>query len=102
MIRRAVTSPIWNGLLSEKGTTRTVCAWAADANAGMTNHSRGLIRVEVRPDYDITDAMRRRTLLQAPLLAGMARAKPSGFKLSVRVEPLFPELPLAAQVEKVA
>ena len=46
--------------------------------------------------------MRRRTLLQAPLLAGMAQAKPNGFKLSVRVEPLFPNLPLAAQMAKVA
>src|SRR6266403_4631557 len=53
-------------------------------------------------DYDRTYAMRRRTLLQAPLLAGMAQAKPSGFKLSVRVEPLFPNLSLAAQLEKVA
>ena len=35
-------------------------------------------------------------------LAAMARAGRPGFKLSVRVEPLFPNLPLAAQMEKVA
>jgi hydroxypyruvate isomerase len=46
--------------------------------------------------------MRRRTLLQIPVMAGMTLAKPNGFKLSVRVEPLFPNLPLAAQMEKVA
>src|SRR5689334_15158705 len=45
--------------------------------------------------------MRRRTLLQTPFLAAMAGAKPAGFKLSVRVEPLFPKLTLEAQIEKV-
>src|SRR5690348_9398502 len=45
--------------------------------------------------------MRRRTLLQTPFLAGMAQSKPNGFKLSVRVEPLFPKLTLEAQMEKV-
>jgi hydroxypyruvate isomerase len=37
-----------------------------------------------------------------PFLAGLAQAKPPGFKLSVRVEPLFPNLPLMTQIEKVA
>jgi hydroxypyruvate isomerase len=45
--------------------------------------------------------MRRRTLLQTPFLAAMAQAKPPGFKLSVRVEPLFPKLNLEAQLERV-
>jgi len=46
--------------------------------------------------------MRRRTLLQFSALAGLAQARPAGFKLSVRVEPLFPNLPLPRQIEKVA
>src|SRR5262245_42718727 len=46
--------------------------------------------------------MRRRALLQLPLAAGLAQTRPAGFKLSVRVEPLFPNLALAAQIEKVA
>jgi hydroxypyruvate isomerase len=46
--------------------------------------------------------MRRRTLLQIPALAGMAQGKASGFKLSVRVEPLFPKMTLPQQMEKVA
>jgi hydroxypyruvate isomerase len=46
--------------------------------------------------------MRRRTLLQIPGLAGLAQGKGSGFKLSVRVEPLFPKMALAQQMEKVA
>ncbi|MEX2262949.1 MAG: TIM barrel protein [Bryobacteraceae bacterium] len=45
--------------------------------------------------------MRRRALLQMPVLA-LAQTRPSGFKLSVRVEPLFPKLSLAVQIEKVA
>ncbi len=44
--------------------------------------------------------MLRRTLLHVPLLA--AQTKSAGFKLSVRVEPLFPNLSLARQIEKVA
>jgi hydroxypyruvate isomerase len=46
----------------------------------------------------------RRTLLQLPALAalGHVRAAPSRFKLSVRVEPLFPGLSLPQQMEKVA
>jgi len=47
-------------------------------------------------------AMRRRTLLQFAALAGMARAKPAGLKLSVRVEALFPTLTLPQQMAKVA
>jgi hydroxypyruvate isomerase len=46
--------------------------------------------------------MRRRTLLQIPALAGLAQGKASGFKLSVRVEPLFPKMTLPQQMEKVA
>ncbi|MDP2998215.1 MAG: TIM barrel protein [Bryobacterales bacterium] len=46
--------------------------------------------------------MLRRDLLRlsAPLVLG--QRKPAGFKLSVRVEALFPGLPLDAQIEKVA
>lgn len=39
-------------------------------------------------------------LLPAPLLSG--QIKPLGFKLSVRVEPLFPGLPLEKQIQNVA
>jgi len=46
--------------------------------------------------------MRRRTLLQCAALAGMARPRPGGFKLSVRVEALFPSLTLPQQMAKVA
>jgi hydroxypyruvate isomerase len=46
--------------------------------------------------------MRRRTVLQVAALAGVARAEPSGFKLSVRVEALFPGLTLPQQMQKVA
>ena len=46
--------------------------------------------------------MRRRALLQLPVLASFAQRNTAGFKLSVRVEPLFPKLSLAAQMEKVA
>jgi hydroxypyruvate isomerase len=46
--------------------------------------------------------MRRRTLLRIPVLAGLAQVKPGGFKLSVRVEPLFPKMTLPQQMEKVA
>ena len=46
--------------------------------------------------------MRRRSFLQVPALAALAQASRAGFKLSVRVEPLFPRMPLAAQMEKVA
>lgn len=35
-------------------------------------------------------------------MAALAQGKPSGFKLSVRVEPMFPNLTLAEQMEKVA
>ena len=37
-----------------------------------------------------------------PFAAYLARAKRAGLKLSVRVEPLFPGMALAAQIEKVA
>jgi hydroxypyruvate isomerase len=45
--------------------------------------------------------MNRRALLQLPA-AALAQSRRSGFKLSVRVEPLFPKLSLTAQMEKVA
>jgi hydroxypyruvate isomerase len=45
--------------------------------------------------------MRRRTLLRFPMVAGLA-ARSSGFKLGVRVEPLFPNLSLPQQMGKVA
>ena len=40
-------------------------------------------------------------MLQMPVLAFAQAGRPA-FKLSVRVEPLFPKLPLAARIEKVA
>jgi len=46
--------------------------------------------------------MLRRDWLRAPGWLVLAQQRPPGFKLSVRVEPLFPHLPLAAQIEKVA
>jgi hydroxypyruvate isomerase len=48
--------------------------------------------------------MQRRTLLQIPILAGLAQtARPaSGFKLSVRVEALFRDMNLPQMMEKVA
>ena len=46
--------------------------------------------------------MNRRTLLKLPAFAALLEAKPSGFQLSVRVEPLFPGMPLPRQMEKVA
>lgn len=45
--------------------------------------------------------MLRRDWVRAPALAAFA-SKPPGFRLSVRVEPLFPGLPLEAQIAKVA
>lgn len=48
------------------------------------------------------DAMLRRTLLQLSAAGALAQRKPSGFKLSVRVEALFPKLTLPLQMEKVA
>src|SRR5687768_16459245 len=46
--------------------------------------------------------MLRRALLQMPFVAGLAQVNPPGFKLSVRVEALFRNLTLAAQIQKVA
>src|ERR1700757_815676 len=46
--------------------------------------------------------MRRRTLLQLPASAALARAQPAGFRLSIRVEALFPGMSLPQQMEKVA
>lgn len=46
--------------------------------------------------------MRRRTLLQFGAFAGAAQSKEASFKLSVRVEALFPGLSLRQQMEKVA
>ncbi|HZT36829.1 MAG TPA: TIM barrel protein [Bryobacteraceae bacterium] len=46
--------------------------------------------------------MLRRTLLQLPAAAALAQRKAAGFKLSVRVEPIFPGLRLAEQLQRVA
>jgi len=46
--------------------------------------------------------MFRRTLLQLSAAAALAQSKPSAFKLSVRVDALFPNLTLPRQMEKVA
>jgi hydroxypyruvate isomerase len=46
--------------------------------------------------------MLRRTLLQAPLAAAAPSPKRGGFKLSVRVEPIFPGLTLEQQVHRVS
>jgi hydroxypyruvate isomerase len=46
--------------------------------------------------------MLRRAFLQTPIAAALAPPKRHGFKLSVRVEPLFPNLSLEQQIEKVA
>ena len=46
--------------------------------------------------------MRRRTLLQYAAWAALLQARPAGFKLSVRVEPMFPGMPLPRQMERVA
>ena len=46
--------------------------------------------------------MLRRSLLQMAAFAGMAQSKGAAFKLSVRVEALFPKLTLPQQIEKVA
>ena len=44
----------------------------------------------------------RRMFLQLPAFAAFSFARPAGFRLSVRVEPLFPGLTLPRQMEKVA
>src|SRR6187402_2424648 len=49
--------------------------------------------------YDIPIFMNRRALFPLPLLAF---AKAPAMRLSIRVEPLFPGLSLAAQLERVA
>lgn len=46
--------------------------------------------------------MLRRALFQAAAGAAFAQNRPRGFKLSVRVEPLFPNLSLEQQMQKVA
>jgi hydroxypyruvate isomerase len=46
--------------------------------------------------------MLRRAFLPLPVLAGFAQKTAAGFKLSVRVEPLFPKLTLPEQIRKVA
>ncbi len=44
----------------------------------------------------------RRTLLQLPVWTALLPAKPAGFQLSVRVEPLFPGMSLPQRMHKVA
>jgi hydroxypyruvate isomerase len=46
--------------------------------------------------------MLRRTLLQYPAFAAFLQPKTTRFKLSVRVEPMFPKMTLARQIEHVA
>ena len=46
--------------------------------------------------------MLRRSLLQLPFAAALVRSAAPGFKLSVRVEPMFPGMTLGRQLEKVA
>jgi hydroxypyruvate isomerase len=46
--------------------------------------------------------MLRRALLRAPVSLAFAQRQRQGFKLSVRVEPLFPKLTLEQQMRKVA
>ncbi len=46
--------------------------------------------------------VRRRTVLELPFAAALAQAKGDGFKLSVRVEPVFPKLSLAERIQRVA
>jgi len=46
--------------------------------------------------------MRRRAFLQLPAWASLVKAYADGFQLSVRVEPLFPGMPLPRQMAKVA
>ncbi|MFN0105151.1 MAG: hydroxypyruvate isomerase family protein [Bryobacteraceae bacterium] len=46
--------------------------------------------------------MLRRTALAWPFFADSVLPKPAGMRLSVRVEPLFPDLTLAKRLEKVA
>jgi hydroxypyruvate isomerase len=105
MIRRDVTSPIRNGSLSENLTTRTFSASAWKLNVAMiAAHVADLAGIGsvVRGDNDITDPMRRRTVLAMPLAASAGVGKSPVLRLSIRVEPLFPGLPLAKQIEKVA
>src|SRR5689334_8860083 len=60
------------------------------------------IGMGARRGCKITVAMRRRTLLELPVLAAWAQPKRPNLKLSIRVEPLFPGLPLPLQMERVA
>src|SRR6476620_33137 len=105
MIRRDVTSPIRNGSLSENFTTRTFSASAWKLSVAMiAAHVADLAGIGsvVRGDNDITDPMRRRTVLAMPLATSPGAGKSPALRLSIRVEPLFPGLPLAKQIERVA
>ena len=96
-MRLEVTSPMRNGWESANLMTRIDWACALQAS------SRTAVELIVMTvGYDITVAMLRRTLLQMPFVACLANAERAGLKLSVRVEPLFPGMPLGTQIEKVA
>jgi hydroxypyruvate isomerase len=87
----------------------TVCAWLADNAVSITAASNA-VRCPSPFFADtitmfscmIWAMMRRRTLLQLPAWAMLLPAKTSGFKLSVRVEPLFPGMSLEQRMRKVA
>src|SRR2546421_12201615 len=51
--------------------------------------------------YDMA-MISRRTLLQLPVWTPLLPAKAAGFRLSVRVEPLFPGMSLPQRMQKVA
>ena len=94
-----------NGSLSENFTTRMFSASAWKLSVAMiAAHVADLAGIGsvVRGDNDITDPMRRRTLLAMPLAASSGAGKTPVLRLSIRVEPLFPGLPLANQIERVA
>src|SRR5262245_4753225 len=88
-----------NGSLSEKRTTRIF--WAETPNQA----SRKTIRSFMSRRYCdaiILGVMNRRALISLPLLPAAAAATSGGLRLSIRVEPLFPGLSLAKQIERVA
>lgn len=106
-MRLDVTVPIWKGFASANRITRTVSAAAVPVSSDIASTMR-TPRLPVRSgSVDIAEMihcrrMLRRALIQLPFMAALARPKPAGFRLSVRVEPLFPGLTLEAQVRKVA
>ena len=76
---------------------RAACA----AKAALEHPARNVRRDSIVSWYD-NSVIRRRTFLQLPAWAALSPAKSAGFRLSVRVEPLFPGLSLPQQMERVA